>query len=115
MAIGGLLQDNFKEQIKRFPVLGEVPVLGALFSSSDYQMDKTELMIVVTPRLVQPLQPDYTLPTDAFIRPGRGELLLQGKLEGKPEEKLEPTAGALLEEEQNIRFSDSESGGFQMR
>ncbi|MBK7493204.1 MAG: type II and III secretion system protein family protein [Nitrosomonas sp.] len=66
LAIGGLLQDNFKEQIKRFPMLGEVPVLGSLFSSSDFQMDKTELMIIVTPRLVQPLQPDHSVPTDAF-------------------------------------------------
>ena len=59
LAIGGLLQDNIKEQVKRFPVLGEIPILGALFRSSDFQKDKTELMIVVTPRLITPLQPGY--------------------------------------------------------
>ncbi len=84
LVIGGLLQDNFKEQIKRFPVLGEIPILGALFSSSDFLMEKTEMMVVITPRLVQPLQADYALPTDSFVRPGRGEFLLQGKLEASP-------------------------------
>jgi pilus assembly protein CpaC len=86
LAIGGLLQDNIKEQVKRFPVLGEIPILGALFRSSDFQKDKTELMVVVTPRLIKPLQPDYALPTDAFMQPDRPEFLLEGKMEGAPKE-----------------------------
>ena len=86
LAIGGLLQDNIKEQVKRFPVLGEIPILGALFRSSDFQTDKTELMVVVTPRLITPLQPGYALPTDAFIAPDRPEFLLEGKMEGSPKE-----------------------------
>jgi pilus assembly protein CpaC len=105
LAIGGLLQDNFKEQIKRFPMLGEIPVLGTLFRSSDFQADKTELMIVVTPRLVRPLQPDYPLPTDAFVTPDRGELLIHGRLEGASE----PVKPA------RIGFPQSEYGGFQMK
>lgn len=84
LAIGGLLQDNIKETIKRFPVLGEIPILGALFRSSDFQKDKTELMVVVTPRLIKPLQPDYALPTDAFVQPDRPEFLFDGRLEGSP-------------------------------
>lgn len=114
LAIGGLLQDDFKEQILRFPILGEIPILGALFSSSNYQMDKTELMIVVTPRLIQPLQPDYTLPTDAFIRPGRGEFLLQGSMEGNPE----PAETTDVQHPDGVKSdypSDlAEPGGFQM-
>jgi pilus assembly protein CpaC len=86
LAIGGLLQDNIKEQVKRFPVLGEIPILGALFRSSDFQKDKTELMVVVTPRLIKPLQPDYALPTDAFTQPDRPGFLLEGKMEGAPKE-----------------------------
>jgi pilus assembly protein CpaC len=105
LAIGGLLQDNFKEAVKRFPMLGEVPVLGALFRSSDFQMDKTELMIVVTPRLIKPLQTDYPLPTDAFVTPDRGEFLLQGRMESA----TEPARPARSE------IPQSEHGGFQMK
>lgn len=115
LAIGGLLQDNFKQQIKRFPMLGEVPVLGALFSSSDFLLDKTELMVIVTPRLVQPLQPDHSVPTDAFIRPGRGEFLLQGRMEKEddPSDRNEAPA-PLIEQPKGLPRSD-EPGGFQMR
>ena len=115
LAIGGLLQDNFKEQIKRFPMLGEVPVLGSLFSSSDFLMDKTELMIIVTPRLVQPLQPDHSVPTDAFIRPGRGEFLLQGRLERRDD----PSDNQDVPQQMIEKSGDSASGagpsGFQMK
>ncbi|MGG7054678.1 type II and III secretion system protein family protein [Nitrosomonas sp. ANs5] len=104
LAIGGLLQDDFKEQMKRFPMLGEVPVLGTLFRSSEYQMNKTELMIVVTPRLVKPLQPDYALPTDAFIEPGRGEFLIQGRMESASDQARPRAAGY-----------PAEAGGFQMK
>ncbi|MDE2387814.1 MAG: type II and III secretion system protein family protein [Betaproteobacteria bacterium] len=115
LAIGGLLQDNFKEQIKRFPMLGEVPVLGALFSSSDFQMDKTELMIIVTPRLVQPLQPDHGVPTDAFIRPGRGEFLLQGRLERREDPSDNKDVPQQMIENPVAPASSDEPAGFQMK
>lgn len=115
LAIGGLLQDNFKEQIKRFPMLGEVPVLGALFSSSDFQMDKTELMIIVTPRLVQPLQPDHGVPTDAFIRPGRGEFLLQGRLERRDDPSDNKEIPQQMIEKSGDSASSAEPSGFQMK
>jgi pilus assembly protein CpaC len=113
LAIGGLLKDNFREQIKRFPMLGEVPVLGALFSSSDYQMDKTELMIIVTPRLVQPLQPDHIVPTDAFIPPGRGDLLIGGKLEGEFKPLSEPRTEGV--QQMMEKPAATQPNGFQMR
>ncbi|MDP1678894.1 MAG: type II and III secretion system protein family protein [Candidatus Nitrotoga sp.] len=115
LAIGGLLQDNFKEQIKRFPMFGEVPVLGSLFSSSDFQMDKTELMIIVTPRLVQPLQPDHSVPTDAFIRPGRGEFLIQGRLEKESDPSDNVNAPVNMIEKSNSPTGTVEPSGFQMR
>jgi pilus assembly protein CpaC len=89
-AIGGLLQDNTRESIKRFPILGEIPILGALFRSTEFQKNKTELLIVVTPRLVKPLPANYILPTDAFKAPSRSEILLNGQLEGKPTEPVTP-------------------------
>jgi pilus assembly protein CpaC len=52
--IAGLIKNNVTETIKRFPGLGEVPVLGALFRSSEFQSDQTELMFVITPRLSSP-------------------------------------------------------------
>ena len=81
-AIAGLIKSNVNETVNRFPGLGEVPILGALFRSSEFKTEKTELMFVVTPRLVKPLPPDYALPTDAFVPPSRGEFFLEGKMEG---------------------------------
>ncbi len=83
-AIAGLIKNNVTETVKRFPILGEIPILGALFRSSEFQNDKTELMFVVTPRLVKPLPPNYALPTDHYHAPSRAEYFLQGKMEGTP-------------------------------
>lgn len=84
-AIAGLIKNNVTETITRFPILGEIPILGALFRSSEFQHDKTELLFVITPRLVKPLPPDYALPTDSFVVPTDKEFFLNGKLEGKPD------------------------------
>ena len=84
-AIGGLIKNNSTANIKAFPILGELPVLGALFRSTDFQNDKTELVFVVTPRLVKPLPQPIKLPTDGLRDPGRKELFIDGKLEGHRE------------------------------
>jgi pilus assembly protein CpaC len=89
-AIGGLIKHNVTTDIKAFPVLGEIPVLGALFRSTGFQTDRTELIFVITPRLARPLAPDYTLPTDSYIEPTRLELFLGGKVEGDPNSPLRP-------------------------
>ncbi|HEU0201098.1 MAG TPA: type II and III secretion system protein family protein, partial [Burkholderiaceae bacterium] len=81
-AIGGLIKNNVNANIKAFPLLGELPIIGALFRSSDFQTDRSELVFVITPRLVKPLPPDYTLPTDSYTPPTRSEFYLDGKLEG---------------------------------
>jgi len=89
-AIGGLIKNNVTTDIKAFPVLGEIPILGALFRSTGFQNDKTELIFVITPRLVKPLVADYRLPTDNYIEPTRLELFLGGKMEGDPAFPLRP-------------------------
>lgn len=81
-AIGGLIKNNVTANIKALPMLGEIPVLGALFRSSDFQTDRTELVFIVTPHLVKPLAQNPVLPTDAYIEPSRAEFFLGGKLEG---------------------------------
>jgi pilus assembly protein CpaC len=83
-AIGGLIKNSVVANIKRIALLGDIPVLGALFRSTDFQQDKSELVFVITPRLVKPLPPDYRLPTDHVAEPERGDVMLNGRLEGKP-------------------------------
>jgi pilus assembly protein CpaC len=61
-----------------------VPVMGALFRSSEFQNDQTELMFIVTPRLVKPLTAQVTLPTDNHIVPSRSDVMLMGAGEGAP-------------------------------
>lgn len=85
-AIGGLVKNNTTTNIKAFPFLGEIPVLGMLFRSTEFQTDRSELVFVITPRLVKPLPADYRLPTDGYVPPTRRELILDGKVEGKAPE-----------------------------
>ena len=65
-------------------MLGDIPVLGALFRSTEFQKNETELVIIVTPHLVKPLDmTKQTLPTDAYIEPDDFEFYLLGSLEGR--------------------------------
>jgi pilus assembly protein CpaC len=81
-AIGGLIKNNLVTSMKGLPVLGELPVLGALFRSADYQQDRSELVFVVTVHLVKPLPANYSLPTDKVGVPTRAQFLLGGRHEG---------------------------------
>ena len=92
-AIAGLIKNNLTETVTRFPGLGDIPLLGALFRSTEFQKDQTELLFIITPRLVKPLPADYALPTDAYKEPSRADALLNGSLEaGKEEPKQTPPA-----------------------
>jgi pilus assembly protein CpaC len=81
-AIAGLLQEKVNTLVKKVPGLGDVPVLGALFSSSEFQRNETELVILVTPRLVKPLGTGpRPLPTDHYQEPNDAEFYLLGREE----------------------------------
>ncbi len=83
-AIAGLLQDDFRDLSGQVPWLGDVPILGALFRSADYQRNQSELVIIVTPHLVTPIKGDtFALPTDRIRLPSEKELFLFGKTAGK--------------------------------
>ena len=81
--IGGLLQSNGQNAISQMPWLGDVPVLGALFRSTSYQKNETDLAIIVTPRLVRPARPGDVIktPLDSSLPPNDVDLFLMGKTE----------------------------------
>ncbi|MGC8534526.1 MAG: type II and III secretion system protein family protein [Rhizomicrobium sp.] len=80
-AIAGLLQHTTKQQIDAFPGLKDMPVLGALFRSRDFQNNETELVVMVTPYLVNPVAPDkIALPTDGYRPATDAQTILLGKL-----------------------------------
>ncbi len=79
-AIAGLLQQDTKVQISQMPLLGSLPIIGTLFRSTRYQKGETELLIVVTPRLVAPIKPSQVrLPTDRVRDPSDVETFLLGQ------------------------------------
>jgi pilus assembly protein CpaC len=81
-AVAGLIRNNVTQTLSRFPGLGDVPVLGALFRSTEFQKDQTELIFIVTPRLVQPAA-GLAAPTDTHTAPREADAILMGKAEGR--------------------------------
>lgn len=83
-AIAGLLQDDFRDLNGQVPWLGDIPVLGTLFRSAEYQRSQSELVIIVTPHLVTPTRGEaLALPTDRVRLPTEKELFLFGKVAGR--------------------------------
>ncbi|MGL6211649.1 MAG: type II and III secretion system protein family protein [Paracoccaceae bacterium] len=82
-AIAGLLQDDFRDLNGQVPWLGDVPILGALFRSAEYQRAQSELVIIVTPHLVTPTRGEaLALPTDRVKLPTEKDLFLFGRVAG---------------------------------
>jgi pilus assembly protein CpaC len=90
IGLAGLLSENLRQSVNKFPGLGSVPVLGALFRSQNYQKGNTELVILVTPHLAKPLPNDkIKLPTDSLVEPSDADFYLWGRMQGnaKPTEQ----------------------------
>ena len=82
IGVAGLINENLREVINKFPGLGDLPVLGALFRSQNFIKGESELMILITPRLAKPLDPSkITLPTDSFVEPSDADFYLLGRME----------------------------------
>ncbi|GMG82934.1 type II and III secretion system protein family protein [Paralimibaculum aggregatum] len=79
-AIAGLFQEDFSDAIDQVPFLGDIPILGTLFRSAQFQKRQTELVIMVTVNLVTPVdnEDELALPTDRFGVPTEFELFLMG-------------------------------------
>ena len=90
-ALAGLLNNESRTLINKFPLIGSIPVLGVLFRSSTFQKNETELVVLVTPHLVKPMaQGTARLPTDVYVEPSDVEFYLFGCLEGKKKKKNLP-------------------------
>lgn len=79
-AIAGLLRKDFQDTVRQFPLLGSIPIIGTLFRSTGFQRQETELVIIVTPRLVKPVPvAQMRLPTDRVQPPGEFDMFLMGR------------------------------------
>lgn len=118
-AIAGLLNDRVQAIASKIPGLGDIPVLGALFSSVNYQKSRTELVVLVTPRLVEPLEPQQVVPPLGALtkHPTDFELFGLQKLEGgkRPVEGTEwaPSAKSKETKPQEAVSAAPSAGGLQ--
>ena len=82
-ALAGLIQNDFRDTVNRVPLLGRIPILGALFRSSGFERQETELVILVTPRIVRPVPAGTALqlPTDRILQPSDTDVFLLGNAE----------------------------------
>lgn len=84
IGLAGMLNESTRTAITKFPGLGSIPILGALFRSQSYINGETELVILITPRLAKPLPTDHPrLPTDSYVAPSDADFYLRGLVEGK--------------------------------
>jgi pilus assembly protein CpaC len=83
-AIAGLLRDTARDAMSKYPLLGDIPILGTLFRSRSFQKNETELIIIATPHLVKPINADQQpLPTDYYIEPDDTDFYVLGLMEGR--------------------------------
>jgi pilus assembly protein CpaC len=93
IGIAGLMSEDMRNAVTKFPGLGDIPILGQLFRSSNFQKGQTELVILVTPKLAKPVQPsDIRLPTDSVIDPSNVDFYLLGRMEGSAPKAKTPAS-----------------------
>ncbi len=82
-ALAGLIRRDFQDTVRQFPILGSIPIIGTLFRSTNFQKEETELVIIVTPRLVKPVRAaTMKVPTDRATPPDEVDLFLLGRTDG---------------------------------
>jgi pilus assembly protein CpaC len=106
-AIAGLLQQSSQQDITKVPWLGDLPILGSLFKSDAYQRSETELVIVITPYLVEPTSERLRTPLSGRVPPTDADRILYGRYNhptppqrlaiGRPQQQVGPSAGFKLE------------------
>ena len=99
-AIAGLTLDDFQDSNSQVPWLGDVPVLGALFRSADYQRNQTELVIIISAHLVTPTRGEaLALPTDRVTPPTENSLFMYGNVAGGQRKKQKGAAGEVARQD----------------
>jgi pilus assembly protein CpaC len=102
--IAGLLSEDYTNAIRQYPFIGDIPILGTLFRSTDFSRGETELVMVVTPHLATPRRGPTAMPGDQFVPPSDFELFLLGSESGaksnlRPEDRalmtLDPSKGGV--------------------
>ena len=83
-AIAGLIKNTVTDTIQKYPFLGDIPIIGLLFRSKSFQLNETELVIIVTPHLVKPYEDSpQPLPTDSYHEPDDIDFYLWGLSEAR--------------------------------
>lgn len=94
-AIAGLLQSDFADKVRQIPGIGDIPIIGALSRDTDFLRHETELVIIITPRLVHPVAANTLIaPTDSFVPPNQAEIFFNGRTEA-PDSGIAPKGGGL--------------------
>jgi len=100
IGIAGLINENMRDAVSKFPGLGDIPVLGHLFRSQEFEKGETELVILVTPTLAQPFNAEnISLPGEGFVEPSDFEFYLLGR-----------THSVVSRREEDAEESDSATG-----
>ena len=93
IAIAGLINENTRDLVSRFPGLGDIAVIGHLFRSQEFIRGETELVILVTPHIAKPVDAKLVrLPTERFVEPGDLDFYLLGKTKGEGPDRAVPVS-----------------------
>ena len=90
--IAGLIQNSAQNNINKTPLLGDLPILGSLFRSTNFRRDETELVVVVTPYLTRPVSGQMATPADGYRSPSDVERDIGGQTFKGVSGKVTPTA-----------------------
>jgi pilus assembly protein CpaC len=108
-ALAGLIQNDFADTVRAIPLLGRIPIIGALFRSTAYNKSETELVMIVTPRLVRPVPAgSLAVPTDRVLAPDDLDLFLNGKIE----RRVAPSAPGMAAAGNSAPVAASPAGDF---
>lgn len=108
-ALAGLIQNDFADTVRAIPLLGRIPIIGALFRSTSYNKSESELVMIVTPRLVRPVPAgSLSMPTDRVFAPSDLDLFLNGKTE----RRVSPSAPGMPNTGMSTPVAASPAGDF---
>ena len=93
IAIAGLISENTRDAVSRFPGLGDIAIIGHLFRSQEFISGETELVILVTPHLAKPIDArSVRLPTEKIVAPSDVDFYLLGRTKGRGEGRQVPVS-----------------------